>query len=185
MRALRSSQVSPVLSMRQTTVNAGTPRDRSRSSSSGAPLRLRLRVFLTRGRLDRQIRAGHPFEEPAELALRARQLADPRTQLGIARNLRGIIRHADRYRSRRSNSTVVIEPSAVRKGRHAIVELAEQLERGAAVNPRGILLAQTFLTDSLSPLFDPYSERIVAEAAREIQDGLEASPTIAFDVNAA
>jgi hypothetical protein len=75
-------------------------------------------------------------------------------------------------------SCLVISSRAVNGGRTAICELAEQLERAAAVNPRGIVLAQALLTDGNSPLFNPDPERSVTEATREIQSVLAENPTI-------
>lgn len=89
----------------------------------------RVKLYIGRARLDRQIAAGHPFEADAELALRARQLVATRSQHQLARNLRGILRYVERTPSRRTISAVVIEPRAVRMGRSAILDLAEQLER--------------------------------------------------------
>ena len=147
--------------------------------STDAPLRQRVKVYIGRARFDRQIAAGHPFDADADLALRARQLVAPRSQHQLARNLRGILRYVERTPSRRTISAVVIEPRAVRMGRSAIIDLAEQLERAAAVNPRGIVLAKALLTDGLSPLFDPRSDRTVTEAVREVHRALEEPPTIA------
>lgn len=182
MRALRSSQVSPAMSAGTNAFDAVHNRP---SASAGAPFALRLKVFVTRGRLDRQLAAGHPYEGVAELALRARQLTDPRAQREIARNLRGIVDYVERRGSRRVISSVVIEPGAVRRGRLAILELAGQLERAAAVNPRGIVLARTLITDGLSPLFNPHSEQTVTEAAHDVQEALEDRPTHGFDLIAA
>jgi hypothetical protein len=187
MRALRSSQTSPVTLARNSAFSAFASAAAShsgRSASEGIPVKLRLKVRLTRGRLDRQIAAGHPYDADAELTLRARQLTDPHTQQQIARNLRGIIEYVDRNSSRRVISSVVIAPRAVRTGKRAILDLAEQLERAAAVNPRGIVLAQRFVTDGLSPLFNPHSELTVTETAQKVQDALEEPPTIQFDIAA-
>jgi hypothetical protein len=184
MRALRSSQASPVMPAGTSTFDAAPSRRDRRSASAGAPFGLRLKVFVTRGRLDRQITAGHRCEGVAELELRARQLTDPRTQRELAHNLRRIIDYVDRRGSRRFISSVITEPAAVRRGRRAILDLAEQLERAAPVNPRGVVLAHTLITDGLSPLFNPHSERTVTEAANEVQDALEEQPTLRFDAAA-
>ncbi|MGA2320984.1 MAG: hypothetical protein ABSG95_09635 [Solirubrobacteraceae bacterium] len=146
---------------------------------------LRLRVFVTRGKLDRQIAEGRPCEATAALTLRARQLTHPRTRQQIARSLREIIDYVDRHGSRRVISSVVIAPAAVRTGRRAILGLAERLEGTAPVNPRGVVLVRALLTDGLSPLFNPYSERTVTEAVFEVQEALEGHPTIEFDAVAA
>jgi hypothetical protein len=75
-------------------------------------------------------------------------------------------------------SAVVVDRPAVRAGREAIVALAERLEGWPAVSPRGVALTRVLLTDGLSPLFNPNSERSVIEAVWEINDALEVS---AFD----
>jgi|NGEPerStandDraft_6_1074524.scaffolds.fasta_scaffold00184_5 hypothetical protein len=178
MRAIRTGHAFPAV--RNIAYETVVPVDGVRSASAGAPLALRLNVYLTRGRLDRQLAAGHAHDGADELTLRAKHLTNPRTQRDIARNLRGIVRYVDRQESRKGISCVVISPRAVRGGRTAICELAEQLERAAPVNPRGIVLAQALLTDGNSPLFNPYSERTVAEATREIQDALLEEPTIGY-----
>jgi hypothetical protein len=182
MRVIRTYQTLPLVSKRSVAFETVVPVDGVRAASAGAPLALRMKVYLTRGRLDRQLAAGHAHDAAVELALRAKHLTNPRTQRDLARNLRGIVRYVDRHDARKGISCVVISPPAVRAGRTAICELAEQLERAAPVNPRGIVLAQALLTDGHSPLFNPYSEQTVAEATREIQDALEADPTIGYDV---
>ena len=185
MRTLRSSQTSPVMSTGNIAFDAVPSRRGGRSTSADAPRGLRLKVFVTRGRLDRQIAAGHRCEGTAELALRARQLSDPRTQQELARNLRGIIDYVDRRGSRKVISSVILERAAVRRGRRAILDLAEQLERAAPVNPRGIVLARALVTDGLGPLFNPHSERTVTEVAQEAQDALEEPLAIGLDIVAA
>jgi hypothetical protein len=107
-------------------------------------------VFLTRAKLDRQTAAGQPREATVALALRARQLTHPRTRQQIARNLRETIDYVDRRGSRPIISPVVIEPTAVRAGRQAIIGLAERLEGTAPVEPAGIVLARALLTDGRS-----------------------------------
>jgi hypothetical protein len=169
------------MSTRSAAFDAPLPLDGVRAASAGAPYALRLKVYLTRGRLDRQLVAGHGYDTAPELTLRAKHLVNPRTQRDLARNLRGIIRYADRQGSRTGISAVAIRPQAVRADRTAICELAEQLERAAPVNPRGVVLAQALLTDGVSPLFNPNPAQTVGEATREIQDVLEEHPTIGYD----
>lgn len=151
-----------------------------RTPRSG-PLTLRLKVYATRARLDRALATGQAWAAPEELALRAGQLTDPHTQHRIARELRGVIEYVDRRGTRREISSVVIDPPAVMRGRQAIVELAEELERAAAVNPRGIVLARALLTDGRSPLFNRYSEQTVTDAACEIHEALAKPPTIRLE----
>jgi hypothetical protein len=140
-------------------------------------LALRAKVYMTRVILDRRIAAGEEWDTDAALALRASQLTEPRTQHAIARNLRGVVNYADRRRgSGRIITSVVIDPPAVRAGRRSVLELAEQLERAAPVDPRGILRARALLTDGISPLFNRYSGQTVAQATREVHETLEQQP---------
>jgi hypothetical protein len=143
------------------------------SASAGASVKLRLRVYLTRGTLDRQIASGRPYLSTPALALRAQQLAEPRTRRLLARTLRKIVEHADRRTAGPVFSAVVVEPVAVRNARHPILGLAERLEGPAQLNPAGIARAQVLITDGLSPLFDRNSPRTATQAIYEVQDALE------------
>jgi hypothetical protein len=185
MRTPGGSHSSPLTSTMNIAFDVGLPLDEGRSAPPRAPYCLRLKVYLTRRRLDRQIAAGYSGDAAAELTLRAKHLTNPRTQRQIARNLRGVIHYVDGKKPHRGISSVIIMPRAVRTGRRAICELAEQLERGGPVNPRGIVLAQSLLTDGVSPLFNPYCEQTVAEATRKAQEALEEHPTIGFHAAAA
>jgi hypothetical protein len=185
MRTIRSSHSSPLTSTMDIAFDFGLPLGGCQLAAPGTPYRLRLKVYLTRRQLDRQIAAGYSCDAAAELMLRAKHLTSPRTQRQIARNLRGVIHYVGRTKSHRGISSVVIIPRAVRTGRRAISELAAQLERAAPVNPRGIVLAQSLLTEGVSPLFNPYCERTVAEAIREAQGALEEHPALAFDAASA
>lgn len=151
---------------------------RNRSNPVAVPLALRLRVHLTRGRLDRQLASGRLCESTAALALRARQLGDPRQRREVARDLRGIVDYVDRVGASRVISAVVIDRRAVRDGRPAILGLAQRLEDAAPVSFRGVALTRVLITDGLSPLFNPDSGQTVAEAISRIGDALKVS---AFD----
>lgn len=142
------------------------------ADAARAPLLLRAKVLATRGRLDRQISTGGPCEANEALVLRTSQLTCPANQRRIASNLRRVVDYAERHRARTATSAVLIEPRSVRDGRDAILGLAEWLERGEPVSPRGIVLVQGLLTDGFSPLFDSGCERSVVQAVCEIQDAL-------------
>lgn len=186
MRVPGSSQpTSPAMWARSVSRDGVTSAAGGELASGGAPVALRLKVFMARGRLDRQIVAGRPCESSAALALRARQLTDPRTRARIAQDLRGIVDYVHRNRSRAVISAVVIEPAAVRSGRRAILELARRLEGTATVSPIGVVRAAALLTDGRSPLFYPHCERTVAQAVSEVHDALEGLPIVEFNAFAA
>jgi hypothetical protein len=148
-------------------------RSDSASASAGAPVKLRLSVYLRRGTLDRQIASLWPYQSTAALALRAQQLAQPRTRRQVARTLRKIVEHADRRTAGPVLSAVVVAPVAVRNAREPLLGLAERLEGPARLSPAGIARAQVLITDGLSPLFDPNSPRTATQAIYEVQDALE------------
>jgi hypothetical protein len=175
MRTLRTSQVSLPRSAGGTAFDTPPPRD-GRLSTTETPVRLRLRIYLMRGRIDRGIAAGRDCGSTDELTLRARQLTDPGTRRELARSLRRVVDYADRETSRSLITSVMVEPTAVKYGRAALLDLADQLELAHRVSPRGVVLVRGLLSDGVSPLYNPHSERTVTEVAREIQDALVLRP---------
>ena len=149
------------------------------------PTALRLRVYLTRGRLDRQIAFRSCHEMSDALALRISQLTDRSTRRRIAAELRGIVEHVDAREPGAVVSAVVIEHAAVRAGREALLGLAERLEATAPVRARGVALARALLTEASSPLRNPYCEQTVNEAVFEVQDALGGPPSLAVEALAA
>ena len=153
--------------------------------AQAASVPLRLKVFLTRGRLDRQIADGRSGEATPSLALRIRQLTARRTRQQTARELRGVVEGVETRPSGPVISAVVIEPAAVRAGRLAILGLADRLDGAAPLNPRGLVLARALLTDGGSPFYNPYSERTVTEAVIGVHDALEEPINLRFDASSA
>ena len=147
-----------------------------RPAAPGVSRRLRLKVYLTRGKLDRQISAGRPYKSTAALALRSSQLVAPSTRRQLAQRLRKIVDYADYRATHVAISSVVVEPAAVRRARHPILGLAERLEGQDQVSPVGIARIQELLTDGRSPLFNRHCERSVTQAIWEVQDALETAP---------
>ncbi|MHB8241414.1 MAG: hypothetical protein ACYDHN_05435 [Solirubrobacteraceae bacterium] len=185
MRASKSVHAAaPAVSWKRTGGEHARPVAEARPAR-GVSWKLRLRVLATRARLDREIVAGGLCEATDALALRTSQLTDARNQRQIAANLRRIVAYADRPESAGASSAVVIAPPAVRSGRDALLGLAQRLEQGEPVSPRGIVLAQRMLTDGLSPLFDPVCRQTVTQAAHEIYWALDELPATGFDALAA
>jgi hypothetical protein len=140
-----------------------------------ADFKLRLKARLSRPRLDREIADGGLYELSPVLALRARQLIEPRTRRRAAGNLRDIVKFVDRAGSGRIMSAVVIERRAVRAGREAILGLAERLDGTAPVSPRGVARVHILLIDgSESPFFNPYCGYTVVDAIWEAAELLGA-----------
>ena len=171
MRTLRITKVSPATPLARPALDEtrGAADAASAAGSSEAPVGLRLRTALGLRRLDRQIAAGCALTSP-ELALRARRLTDPRSRRELAVSIRGAVRYIEQPADR--ISAVVVDRTAVKHGRAALLDLADQLELANKVTPRGVLLARKLMSDGLSPMYNPHAERTVTEVVREIQDVL-------------
>jgi hypothetical protein len=147
-------------------------RGRSRPDSPVAPAVLRLRVFVRRRRLDRQIVAGDAGDAP-ELTLRVRQLTRPHSQRVLAGSLRRLVKHVDAVGRGPSLSPVIVDRSAVRANRQAILGLADRLDRAGDVSSRGMVLVTDLLTDgAASPLYRTGGGRALADAIWGISDAL-------------
>ena len=177
MRTLINTKVSPAAPLARPAFDAN--RDASSAGSAagpaGAPVGLRLRTAVGHRRLDRQIEGGCALSSP-ELALRARRLTDPRSRRELAASIRGAVRTVERPADR--ISAVMVDRTAVKHGRAALLDLADQVELASRVTPRGILLTRKLMSDGLSPLYNPRSERTVTEVAREIQEVLLVRPVV-------
>ncbi len=181
MRALRRRpQGSPKTSATMPAFEAAPASHRGQPTTRDALLTLRLKVFVNRRGLDREIAAGRVCESNPAVALRVLQLTRRRTREELGRNLREVVDYVDRRRSRGVISLVMIEPAAVRAGRGSILGLAERLAGTAPVSPGGVILAASLLTDGRSPLYNPHSERTVAQAVSEVHDALEGLPILEF-----
>ncbi len=178
MRTLRISNVSPATPLAREAFDA-TPGAAGAGPVAGSPeatVGLRLRTVMGRRHLDRQLGAGCALTSP-ELALRARQLTDPRSRRELAESIRSAVRLAEQPPVR--ISAVMLDRTAVKYGRAALKDLADQLELAHRVTPRGVLLARKLMRDGLSPMYNPKAERTVTELAREIQDVLLVRPAAA------
>jgi hypothetical protein len=144
----------------------------SSSRTGDASVALRLRVYLTRGRLDRQLADAPLCDLTRALALRSRQLIDRRTRQELANRLREIVQHAESSLLRVTSD--VTDRVAVVVAREPVLGLAERLDGSVPVNPRGVALAKMLLTDGLSPLYGRSCKHTITQAIWEIQDNLDA-----------
>ena len=100
------------------------------------------------------------------------QLTDLHARRELAESIRRTLRYAERETAPTPMSAVMVQRPAVKYGRAALIDLADQIELAARVSPRGMVLANEFVRDGFSPLDDRQATRTVTEAAREIQDAL-------------
>jgi len=129
-------------------------RHRMRDAHAPAPaaIGLRMRVMLHRGRLDAMLAAGSRCGESPELALRARQLGNPRNRRVLADSLEEIVRAAHGRGARRS-SRPALASRDVRATSVQLLELARELRDCPQVEPAGVALAQRLLTNGTGPLY--------------------------------
>lgn len=177
MRITRSRYPAPPVTLASgVTLEADESVHRGLSTATDAPVALRLQVFVSRRKLDRQIADGSRYEATDALALRVRQLIDDGNRRRVASELRGVVEWVDHRESSPFISSVMLDRAAVRAGREAILGLAERIEAPTPASARGMVLARALITDGLSPLYNPLSERTVADAVFEVQDALGAQP---------
>ncbi len=151
--------------------NAGPPR------RGAAHPGLRLRVYFERRELDRQLAAGRRWDTGAALALRARQLTDPRARSRLAASLRATVDFVERSGSGREPCARVPSGEPLSRGRRAVNGLADRLEGAGPVNPRGIVLARALLSGGVNPLRSAHCGQTVSEAVSEVEAALDVDGT--------
>ena len=127
------------------------------SAQDGSALRrlaLRARVFLSRRRLDQGLARGdQPTASPA-LALRAAQLVRPKYRADLATDLERLVEESQSGSSFLS-ARAPFEYAEVLAARTELLATADALRSAAAVEPRGVAMLTTLLTDATSPLYMP------------------------------
>jgi hypothetical protein len=140
------------------------PPDTPRLSSSASPISrdgaerpprfgvgVRLRTFLKRAKLDAALTDGADPGESAELALRARQLAKPRTRIRLAR---AIERAVDDVESPVPEIPLgVYRRAPVLENRALLRAAAERLRSEAPVRLRGVAMADLLVYCNDSALY--------------------------------
>jgi hypothetical protein len=138
-----------------------------------APIGLRLRVRLHRAALDRQLSQGLAADAFEERALRARQLGDGETRRRLARVVRSLIADAELPAVARMCSAVPVSRRSVLPWRHALLGVAEWLERDEPVDPCGVARVMVLITDGCSPVYNPDAKHSMGDAIWWVADGLK------------
>jgi hypothetical protein len=144
-----------------------------RSARRVRPTR-RLLVRLHRRRLDRELAYGRVDLRNEDLALRARQLTDPRTRLRLARSLRRVAADAERV----PRATVAAPlPSAVTgEWGGALEGLADRLDQPAPISAAAVARMLALLSDGSGPLYSTRPTRTMSDFVWWIADGLVLCP---------
>jgi len=152
--------------------NAGPSGLTAGRSSPPLTLRRRIRVQLHKARLDQQLADGFGTDPIEDRAVRARQLASPRTRRQLARSLRARVKDAERPAAPRLSAAVPLSRRVVLRWRESLLGLAERLERPDPVNPCGVARVLLVLTDGTGPLYNPGAADRMSDAVWWIADGL-------------
>jgi hypothetical protein len=110
------------------------------------------RVWLRRGALDRRLADGADPKTSPELARRARQLTSTRSRAALAASIRNLLEAAEKPRSGYSAS-IPVQRYAIRAERRLLLDLADDLESGADLKPRGVALVERLVIDGASPVY--------------------------------
>jgi hypothetical protein len=117
------------------------------------PLRALL-VRLNQASLDRRLAEGAGTTESPAVALRARQLSDPRTARMAAERLEAILREIDRPRSGVS-ARAPLQRAQIIAARPFVAGLVDRLRETDDPRPAGVAQAMVLLTDGAGAIYAP------------------------------
>jgi hypothetical protein len=112
--------------------------------------------------LDDRLLAGERPEESRQLMARSARLLERGYRSEVAAALREMLDAAEHARRIFLKAQVRLREPQIIAARSLIRDLADQLESGAAVNPRGVVLADRLIRDGDSPLFWPCNDSVEA-----------------------
>jgi hypothetical protein len=135
------------------------------------PLALRLRVRLQADALTRRLAAGaDPLATP-ELALRARQLTEPRQLRCAVTRLERVLREAA-VPSRGLTAQAPVQRDAILAARPFLLNLRERLRATQQPRPAGVARTVLLLLDGCGPLYAPSHPGTLASFAYRAADTL-------------
>lgn len=123
--------------------------------------------------LDERLLAGERPERSRQLSARSAILLEPTYRSGVASALREALDDAEHARRIFLKAQVRLREVEMIRAGSLIRDLADQLEAGAAVNPRGVILADRLIRDGNSPLFWPSDDSVQA-AVDQARSALQA-----------
>jgi hypothetical protein len=137
----------------------------------GFGLGIRARTFIKRAELDKALTDGADPRESRELALRAQQLAKPRTRVRFAGAIERTVDHVGSPEPQILLGVYRRRP--VLKNRALLLALADRLRAEAPVRLRGLAMADLLLYCGDSPLYGAESavelERVLSAVLRALE----------------
>jgi hypothetical protein len=123
--------------------------------------------------LDDRLLGGELSPDSGEGKARAEQLLRARHRAKSAKALRELVEEAHRPHPSFFNANLRVQRFPIRENQELILTLARELEELAVVDPRGVILADRFVTDGESPAYAyPYEDH--GEIARAVERAREA-----------
>jgi hypothetical protein len=147
----------------------------ARSRPHRPSLGLRARVWLKNLELDAALAGGANPAQSDELALRAKQLAEPRRRRELAKAVTHLIAIADR-----NNRAAIVtpyppfRPRQVQANRSLLLELAERLRGQRPHAVRGLAMTSLMLEDGRGPLTTDSNPATLERAVRACLSALDA-----------
>jgi hypothetical protein len=132
---------------------------------------LRLEVRLHSFRLVRALAAGADPSASPELALRARQITDPRELRICVKGLERILREAATP-SRGLTAQAPVQREAILAARPFLLNLLERLREAEAPRPAGVARTLLLLAEGYGPVYSPAPRGTLAAAAYRAAEGL-------------
>lgn len=141
-------------------------------ATRGRRIRLALLSRLRAVELDREIAAGTGLQTSPLLASRARSIVGKRSRRRLAGGLARVLKSVERSGP---GLTAAVPPDCreVLAARVVISTLARRLRSPEPVNPRGVAVLQTLLTDGSSPLYTPCESGALGSQLRAAAAALE------------
>jgi hypothetical protein len=139
----------------------------------GRSIRLAILSRLQAGELDRQIAAGVDLRSSPLLATRARSLVRARRRNHLAAGLARGLKSAERG-GQRLSTALAPDRREVLAARVVIGALERRLRSSEPVDPRGVAILQTLLTDGESALYRPSEAGALGSRLRAAAVALEA-----------
>lgn len=138
-------------------------------------LRERIETRVFGDRLDRALAAGVPPETDPLLALRAAQIASPKSRRELAALVRRLLTTATTSEESpfRARSMAILP--RVKKARREFEALADHLEAPVPLPARGMAAVKLLLRDGAGPLYRYESRQNLARVVRDITDLLDPS----------
>ena len=123
--------------------------------------------------LDDRLLSGELSPDSGEGKARAEQLLSARHRAKSAKALRELVEEAQRPHASFVNANLRVQRFRIREHQELILTLARELEELAVVDPRGVILADRFVTDGESPAYAyPYEDH--GEIARAVERARQA-----------